>query len=110
MRSVKQIELRNSMAKSEVDLRKIGDGWRNRSVNGRHASPAPGAKKSNSTKELNGKSEKQTKSSKSRTQVDRKSQADHSDDSRPGSVQSRDAFSQTESTDDDFFLKDVIIR
>lgn len=39
-----------------------------------------------------------------------RSRSVQSDDSRPNSVQSRDAFSQTESVDDDYFLKDVIIR
>lgn len=35
---------------------------------------------------------------------------DFGHNSRPQSVQSRDASSQTESVDDELFLKDVIIR
>lgn len=35
---------------------------------------------------------------------------DYGDNARPLSVQSRDAYSQTESVDDELFLKDVIIR
>lgn len=34
----------------------------------------------------------------------------HGEKIRPLSVQSRDAYSQTESVDDELFLKDVIIR
>lgn len=112
VRSVRQIEMRNALARSETDLRKLNNDWRQRAPNGRNASPAPGAKKSNSTNELNGKVRASSKQTKSRNirKIDCETRMDNSDDSRPNSVQSRDAFSQTESVDDDYFLKDVIIR
>lgn len=102
MKSVKQIELRNVMAKSESDLRKV-NGWQ-RMAKGRNAGPAT---KEHSTKK--GGKEKMARRITTREYIGR-SHGDDSDDSRPNSVQSRDASSQTESVNNNYFLKDVIIR
>lgn len=110
MRSLKQIELRNLHVKSETDLAKLNG--KQRLVRGRNASPMKASagtvlpeKNGNSTKAL----KKQPKLHLSRPNG-RKERGYESDESRPNSVQSRDAFSQTEMVDDGYFLKDVIIR
>lgn len=110
VRSLKQIELRNLQVKSETDLVKLNG--KQRLVRGRNASPMKAftgkvvpEKNENSTKAL----KKQPKPHMSR-QNGRKQRVYESDESRPNSVQSRDAFSQTETVDDGYFLKDVIIR
>lgn len=104
MKSVKQIELRNVMAKSETDLRKI-NGWQ-RAARTRNTSPMTKGKPSKTIGNEHGKMQKFFNS---REYIGR-SQADDLENSRPNSVQSRDASSQTESIDDNYFLKDVIIR
>lgn len=112
VKSVKQLEFRNTIAKSDTDLSKL-NGWQ-KMGNSRNISPARrnvSGKLANMTKnaDKNDRQRDTTKLSNGRKNLHR-SQSAQSDESRPNSVQSRDAFSQTESVDDDYFLKDVIIR